>query len=73
MFTRARLEHDLDTGLAHIQPDALAQVRDLDHVGAGIGDLGQQPGQPAGAIGHAREEDVATTGLALATARQLGQ
>ena len=34
----ARLEHQLDRGLAHVQVEALAHVRDVDDVAPGLGD-----------------------------------
>ena len=46
----ARLERQLDAGLAHMQGDGLAQVLDADHVGARARPPGRaaRPGRPGG-------------------------
>src|SRR5439155_8701019 len=47
----ARLEDELDGRLADVQVEALADVLDLDEVGAGLPDERQQPRQRARAVG----------------------
>ena len=56
MLLAARLEHEVDAGLAHVQRDRLAQVVDGDEVAAGIGDPDEQPREAAGPVVDAREE-----------------
>ena len=53
----AHLEDDLDPGLPDVEVDALADVLDLDQVGAPFGDEREQRRQCAGPIVDAGEHD----------------
>ena len=44
------LQHEPDPGLAHVQVDSLAQVDDVEHVRALLGDRAHEPGERAGAV-----------------------
>ena len=56
MLLPARLEHEVDARLAHVQRHRLAQVVDRDEVAAGLGDADEQAGEPARPVVHAREQ-----------------
>src|SRR4051794_15753817 len=47
MVLSARLDHELDGGLAHVQVEPLADVRDVDDVRALGGDAVEQPREVA--------------------------
>ena len=50
----ARLQDELDRGLAHVDLDPVAQMLDVDHVPAVIRDHAQQAGERAGPVRHHR-------------------
>ena len=69
----ARLQHQLDGRLAHVQVDAVAQVLDVDHVAAVVGHHPQQARQRAGPVGHDRRQHHPAAGGRLAQADALRQ
>ena len=66
----AHLERAVHLRLAHVEVDALAQVGDLDQVGAGGGEHLEQPRQAAGAIVDRGEHDEPSTCFGLVAADQ---
>src|SRR6188472_2720463 len=68
-----RLEHELDRGLADVEIEPLAQVLDVDEIGARLPDEREQACERAGAIGHSRQEDEAPALEALVAARDRGE
>ena len=64
----ARLQHQLDRGLAHVQVQPFADVADVDDVRAGAGDGGEQRREPARAVRDAGERDQPAPGLGLVAA-----
>jgi hypothetical protein len=69
----ARLEHQLHRRLAHVEVEPLAQVLDVDEVGARLAHQRQQARQRARPVGHAREEHEPPARFALVAARDRGQ
>src|SRR3954454_12946250 len=65
----ARLEHELDGRLDHVQVDALAPVRDVDDVRAGRGNAGEQGGERAGAVGDPCKQTEPAARLGLVATR----
>ena len=58
-------ERGVDAGLANVQVEALAEVLDLDQIGAALGEHRQQPGQAAGAVVDPGEDRQAPSRLVL--------
>ena len=72
VLSAAHLERGVDTGLAHVEVHPLALVLDLDEVGAGRGEHGEQPHEAAGSVVDAGGDDEPASGLGLVATDQTG-
>jgi len=69
----ARLERELDPGLADLEVDRLANVLDGEQVGPGGGDRLQERGERARAIREQREDAQAPADRGFVAAREQGE
>jgi hypothetical protein len=69
----ARLHHQLDSGLADREADALAYVVDVDQVGPALADRRQQGRERARLVGDLGEDPQAPAMPGLMVAREIGE
>ena len=69
----AGLHHQEHLGLVHVQPRAQPLVAYLEHVGAEIGQVAEQPGQGSRTIGQPAAERQIAAGRGQTVPEQLGQ
>ena len=73
MVTATYFEHDLNTGLTHVQVDSFAYVLHLDQVGAVLSKECEQASKAARSVADACEDDEASASQSFVTSHQSGE